>query len=92
MKISKIFSAIMAILTSVVMFAIPVNADEGYDDGNPVFALDKAQTYTVEAGKKNEIIFFIKNISNNDSKYWRSNLVFAARSIPCRNIYHRNPF
>ena len=63
MKISKIFSAVMAGLMSVVMLALPVNADEGYDDGNPVFALDKAQTYTVEAGKKNEIIFFIKNIA-----------------------------
>jgi len=68
MKISKIFSAVIAGVVSVVMLAIPVNADEGYDDGNPVFALDKAQTYTVEAGKKNDIVFFIKNISDNDSK------------------------
>ncbi len=67
MKISKIFSAVMAGIMSLVMLALPVNADEGYDDGNPAFALDKAQTYTVEAGKKNEIIFFIKNISKNDS-------------------------
>ena len=50
MKISKIFSVMMAGIMSVVMLALPVNADEGYDDGNPVFALDKTQTYTVEAG------------------------------------------
>ena len=68
MKISKIFSVMMAGIMSVVMLALPVNADEGYDDGNPVFALDKTQTYTVEAGKKNDVVFFIKNISDNDSK------------------------
>ncbi|MBP0959252.1 MAG: hypothetical protein J5992_03920 [Oscillospiraceae bacterium] len=69
MKINKIFSAVMAMLVSFMMLALPVNADEEItDDGNPVFAFSRAQTYTVEAGKKNEISIQIKNISPNDSK------------------------
>lgn len=72
MKAIKFLGALVSAVMAFTMLAVPVSADEGESfsggDDSPKFALDKSQTFTVEAGKKNDITFFIKNISDNDSK------------------------